>query len=212
MDNKQKGALFDLDGVLIDSETLYTRFWAEVGPRYGQTSPTFALDIKGTTLTDILTTYFPDPQHQREITDLVHEAENHLEYPVFEGVKEFLDQLTQEGYRMAIVTSSDNTKMEYLFARQPWMRNRFDAVITGSMVRNSKPDPEGYLLAAEKIGCEPGNCYVFEDSFQGLEAGHRAGATVIALATTNTRESLHGKGSLIIDGFKGLELSQLPKI
>lgn len=212
MDNKQKGALFDLDGVLIDSETLYTQFWADVAPRYGQHSPTFALDIKGTTLTDILNTYFPDPQHQKEITELVHKAEHELEYPVFKGVPEFLDQLTAAGYKLAIVTSSDNTKMDYLFARQPWMRDRFDAVITGSMVQNSKPDPEGYLLAARSIGCQPENCYVFEDSFQGLEAGRRAGATVIALATTNTRESLRGKSAMIIDGFENLELKQLPKI
>lgn len=212
MDNKQKGALFDLDGVLIDSETIYTRFWADVAPRYGQYSPTFALDIKGTTLTDILDTYFPDPRHQAEITELVHRCENEIVYPLFKGVPEFLDALTAAGFRLAIVTSSDNTKMEFLFAQQPWMRSRFDAIITGSMVQNSKPDPEGYLLAARAIGCEPENCYVFEDSFQGLEAGRRAGAAVVALATTNPRASLEGKAAVVIDGFENLELSQLPKI
>ncbi|MDE7154128.1 MAG: HAD family phosphatase [Muribaculaceae bacterium] len=212
MNNNQKGALFDLDGVLIDSETVYTSFWQEVAPRYGQTAPTFALDIKGTTLTDILNTYFPDPQQQKEITELVHRLEDEIVYPVFEGVREFLDSLTSAGFRIAVVTSSDNTKMEYLFRQQPWMRSRFDAIITGSMVKNSKPDPEGYLLAAKNIGCNPQNCYVFEDSFQGLEAGRRAGATVIALATTNPREKLEGKAAVVIDGFAGLDLKQLPKI
>lgn len=212
MNNKIKGALFDLDGVLIDSETIYTQFWDVVGKRYGQTSPTFALDIKGTTLTDILNTYFPDPNLQKEITELVHRCENEIVYPVFEGVREFLNELTDNGFRLAIVTSSDNTKMEFLFAQQPWMRDRFNAIITGSMVTNSKPDPEGYLLAAHSVGCDPKDCYVFEDSFQGLEAGRRAGCTVIALASTNPRESLTDKAALVIDGFKDLKLTQLPKI
>lgn len=212
MNNNQKGALFDLDGVLIDSESIYTRFWDVVGKRYGQSSPTFALDIKGTTLTDILDTYFPDPQHQKEITELVHRCEDEIVYPVFDGVREFLDSLTAAGFRLAVVTSSDNTKMEYLFRQQPWMRTRFDAIITGSMVVNSKPHPEGYLLAAQSIGCDPQRCYVFEDSFQGLEAGRRAGATVIGLATTNQREKLVGKCDVVIDGFSELDLSQLPKI
>lgn len=211
-DNTQNGALFDLDGVLIDSESLYTRFWGKVGKLYGQPSPDFALKIKGTTLTDILNTYFPDPQAQKEIVELVHNMENEIIYPLFDGVPEFLDRLTRTGFKIAIVTSSDNTKMEYLFAQQPWMRQRFDAIVNGSMVINSKPDPEGYLKAAAMIGCDPHRCYVFEDSFQGLEAGRRAGAKVVALATTNPREQLIGKADMVIDSFTNLKLTDLPSL
>ena len=73
------------------------------------------------------------------------------------------------------------------------------------MVKHSKPDPEGYLLGASKLGLAPEDCYVFEDSMQGVEAGRRSGATVVAVATTNSRERLAGKGKYIIDSF--LQLS-----
>ena len=76
-----------------------------------------------------------------------------------------------------------------------------------SMVKNSKPDPEGYLLGASKIGVAPEDCYVFEDSMQGVEAGMRSGSTVIALATTNSREKLQTKSPhYIIDSFLQLTI------
>ena len=68
-----KAALFDLDGVLIDSETLYTRFWENVGKVHNLPSPTFAYDIKGTTLTDILNTHFSNPQVRKDVDRLLHE-------------------------------------------------------------------------------------------------------------------------------------------
>ena len=133
---------------------------------------------------------------------MIHDFENTMVYPVFDGVREFLAGLDSAGIKKAIVTSSDNTKMEFLFGQQPWMREAFDAIVTGSMVVNSKPDPEGYLMAADMIGVKPERCCVFEDSFQGLEAGRRAGAYVVALATTNTAESLAGKADNIINSFR----------
>lgn len=204
-----RGALFDLDGVLINTEPLYTAFWEQVGHKYKLPSPTFAYDIKGTTLKDILSRYFPDKATQDDLINMVHQFEDNIVYPVFDGVKEFLDSLQTAGWKIAIVTSSDNTKMEYLFGQLPWMKSRFDTIVTGSMVSRSKPDPEGYLTAARLLGCNPADCVVFEDSFQGLEAGRRAGAKVVALATTNTRESLTGKADLIIDNFSELEPGML---
>jgi len=197
------GALFDLDGVLIDSETSYTDFWKITGRKYGIESESFAIDIKGTTLNDILNTYFPKDKHPALMRE-IHDFENTMTYPVFPGVREFIHKLDSIGIKKAIVTSSDNTKMGYLFAQQPWMECAFDIIITGNMVSKSKPDPEGYLLAASKLGIEPEKCCVFEDSFQGIEAGHRSGAKVIALATTNTADSLKGKADIIISGINEL--------
>lgn len=199
----KKGALFDLDGVLIDSETLYTEFWKVTGRKYGIVSDTFAYDIKGTTLKDILSTHFDVAVHPALIRE-IHDFEDTMVYPVFDGVREFLALLDANNIKKAIVTSSDNTKMGYLFEQQPWMKDAFDAIITGSMVVNSKPDPEGYLLAAEKLGLKAEDCCVFEDSLQGLEAGKRSGATVVALATTNSADKLQGKADLVISSFREL--------
>ena len=85
-----KAALFDLDGVLIDSETLYTGFWERVGREHHLPSATFAQDIKGTTLSDILTTHFPDPEVRRDVDRMLHEFENEIVYPIFPGALEFV--------------------------------------------------------------------------------------------------------------------------
>ena len=206
------GALFDLDGVLIDSERLYTEFWAAVGVRYGIPSPTFALDIKGTTLKDIFSKYFPDELVRKTLSNEIIDFEAKVVYPVYDGVNSFLEELKSAGYKTAIVTSSNDKKMERLFAQQPWMKDEFDAIITDSYVKNSKPNPEGYLLAASTIGCKPSHCYVFEDSLQGLSAGRNAKAgAVIGLATTLPRHSLEGKADMIFDSFTEISLKVLPK-
>ncbi len=207
---KEIGALFDLDGVLIDSEGLYTQFWASIGHEFNHPSPTFAMDIKGTTLTQILS-LFP-AEVRPAIMRRIHEFEDEITYSLFPGVEQFLKELRDRGVRMAIVTSSDDVKMSYLFKQHPSLRDYFDVVVTGSMVTKSKPDPEGYLKAAELIGVAPEDCYVFEDSFQGLEAGRAAGARVIGLATTNPRESIESKADIVIDGFTGFNYDAMTAV
>lgn len=193
-----KAALFDLDGVLIDSETLYTRFWEKVGESHHLPSPTFAYDIKGTTLNEILTTYFPEPEVRADVDRMLHQFENEIVYPIFPGALEYVDSLREKGVKTVIVTSSDEKKMQFLFAQHPGFASHFDAIVTAADVKRSKPDPEPYLIGAAKARAEPGECIVFEDSFQGLEAGRRAGAYVVALATTNPADSLEGKADRII--------------
>lgn len=139
---KYKAALFDLDGVLIDSETLYTGFWEKVGKSHHLPSPTFAYDIKGTTLNDILTTYFPEPEVRADVDRMLHEFENEIVYPVFPGALEFVDTLREAGMKTVIVTSSDDKKMEFLFAQHPGFKSHFDAIVTAADVTKSKPDPE----------------------------------------------------------------------
>ncbi len=180
-----QAALFDLDGVLIDSETLYTRFWAEVGKHHHLPSPTFAYDIKGTTLTDILETYFPSEDVRADVDRLLHEFEDNVVYPIFPGALEFVDLLRHAGVKAVIVTSSDERKMEFLYAQHPTFRSHFDDVVTAADVTHSKPHPEPYLVGARKAGCAPADCVVFEDSYQGLQAGRAAGAYVVGLSTTN---------------------------
>lgn len=188
----KKAALFDLDGVLIDSETLYTRFWERVGKTHRLPSPTFAYDIKGTTLKDILETHFTDPEVREDVDRMLHKFENEIVYPVFPGAIEFVDTLHRKGLKCVIVTSSDEKKMEFLFRQHPDLRNHFDAIVTASDVGKSKPDPEPYLVGAAKAGHTPGDCIVFEDSFQGLESGRRAGCRVVGIATTNPAEKIAG--------------------
>lgn len=206
----RRAALFDLDGVIIDTETLYTEFWAEIGLRYNLPSPTFAFDIKGSTLKEILERYFKDDATRQQVKNDIHAFEDNMRYCIFDGVIEFLTALRQSGFKTAIVTSSDSAKMNFLWQQQPKLADYFDVIINGSMVENSKPHPEGYLKAAKECGCNIKDCYVFEDSLQGLEAGRRSGAKVIALSTTNSADKLIGKADVIIPSFKGFYVADLP--
>lgn len=207
MSNNKIGVLFDLDGVLVDSEGEYSKFWGATGRKYNVGSETFAADIKGTTLGEILLNF--DPQYRDEIVAALHAFENDMAYPIFPGVMEFLSELKQKQIPAAIVTSSDNVKMNYLFSKHPELLDYINVVITGSMVSHSKPDPEGYLLGASKIGVPIKDCYVFEDSLQGLEAGRSSGATVIGIATTNPMEKLKGKAHKLINEFAGFTLDDM---
>ncbi len=184
-----KAALFDLDGVLIDTEPVYTEIWSDIERHFPTGIDNFAKIIKGTTLPNILSTYFR-PEDHNAIIEMLTISEDNMAYPLFPDTVPFLEKLRQAGIPAAIVTSSNDIKMKRLFSMYPGFENYFKSVITDSRVKRSKPDPEGYLLGATDLGMAPADCVVFEDSFNGLKAGRAAGATVVALATTNSPDSL----------------------
>lgn len=202
-------ALFDLDGVVLDTERLYTRFYTALGKRYNLPDPDFALNIKGSTIEKILATYFPTPEASADVLKSIREFEENMDYPVCEGVVEFIDSLHGHDIRVALVTSSSIDKMRKVAARVPELLERFDVMVTGNDVSRSKPDPEGYILAAHRLGADPADCYVFEDSLSGLAAGMASGATVIGLATTLPAERLAGKAHKLIDGFAGFTVEDM---
>lgn len=201
-------ALFDLDGVLIDTEGIYYKFWDEIDSIYPTGIDDFAAYIKGSTLKKIMT-YYRDEAVRADIIARLDAQERDMRYCVFDGVVDFLKTLRENSIDCAIVTSSNEDKLAKLFAQNPGFKDYFGAIICDRHVSKSKPDPEGYLLAASMLDCEPYDCFVFEDSYSGLEAGRRSGATVIALATTNPRETLFGKADMVIDSFVGLSLETL---
>lgn len=205
---KEFGALFDLDGVLIDSERLYTQFYNRLGAEYGLEED-FALKIKGSTIEKILSTYFPAPEDSAAALKQLNEFEANMEYPICEGVIELLEELRASGIPAVIVTSSSENKMERLYSQHPHLSDYFEAIITGSDVKRSKPDPEGYLLAAARINRRPEDCFVFEDSLSGLQAGIASGAVVVGLTTTLPEERLKGKAHLLIDSLAGFGVKNM---
>lgn len=208
MRNNEFGVLFDLDGVLIDSERSYTEFWAGIERDYPTGIPDYPLAIKGTTLSQIIA-HYPEGEIRDAIVARIHEFEKVIRYGLCDGVAQFLDSLQAAGVPMAIVTSSDDVKMKELFVQLPGLRNYFGAVVDGTMVSRSKPDPEGYCLGAAKLGLDPKQCYVFEDSLQGLQAGMASGATVIGVASTFPSSKLQNHAHAIIDSFRGFTLTDL---
>lgn len=194
-----QGALFDLDGVLVDTEGIYTEFWSDMDRRFPTGVAEFAQVIKGSTLMNILDTYFPDKSVQDRIVDMLKQHERDMRYRLFDGVAELLAALRQRGFRMAIVTSSNRAKMKHLFAQLPELEKAMDIVITDEDISRSKPDPEGYLLAAERLGIPAEECYIFEDSLNGLRAARAAGGVVVGVATTNPRKAVEEMSDITVD-------------
>lgn len=188
MNKNPDAILFDLDGVLIDSEDLYTGFWDVTEALYPTGIPDFAHAIKGTNLGSIMKLFKPEVRD--DIMARILDFDSRLQYPMFDGAIELLDLLRQREIPAALVTSSNPEKMEQLQRQYPDFLQRFSAVVNGSMVSRGKPDPEGYLLAAGMLGREPARCVVVEDSLQGIRAGRAAGCEVWGLTTTLPPETI----------------------
>lgn len=206
---KKVAALFDLDGVLIDSEPLYSQFYDNIAKIHNLDVPNFSQVIKGSTIGKILSDYFPAEAMKADVMARLIDFESSMPFPVFDGVMEFLAELREKGIPTVIATSSAPEKMEQLVKRSPELVALFDAIITGADVEKSKPSPECYILAAEKVGCKPEDCFVFEDSVNGLAAGMASGATVIGLTTTLLETALKGKAHKLISGFTGFSVDEM---
>lgn len=207
--HRQRAALFDLDGVLIDSEGVYTRFWGDIGRRYVPGEPDFAAIIKGSTLVRILGDWFPDPAVRDLVVEELRIFEAEMTYDPFPGALSLIDDLHHHNIPVAIVTSSGPRKMQCLASRQPALIEAVDTIISAGDVTHSKPHPEGYLLGAARLGVQPADCFVFEDSLSGLAAGRASGATVIGIATTLPSDRIQGRADLIVDSIADITVDTL---
>lgn len=206
---KTIAALFDFDGVIMDTETQYTVFWNEQGLKY-LNEEDFGRRIKGHTLAQIYEKYFSTlPEAQQEITAKLNVFEKQMSYEYIPGVEAFIADLRRHDVKIAVVTSSNEEKMQNVYNAHPEFKGMVDRILTGEMFARSKPAPDCFLLGMEIFESTPESTYVFEDSFHGLQAGMTSGATVIGLATTNSRESITGKAHYIMDDFIGMTYDKL---
>ncbi len=206
-------ALFDFDGVVMDTETQYSVFWNEQGREFQPNIENFGRVIKGQTLTQIYDKYFNgQTELQEHITAELDKFETQMTFDYIPGVEAFMKELRERGVKMAIVTSSNDKKMAFAHRAHPELKGMVDCILTADMFTHSKPDPECFLLGAKVFDTVPENCIVFEDSFHGLEAGNRAGMNVIGLATTNPAEQIRDKAKLVIDNFEGFTYEQMMNV
>lgn len=194
-----KAVLFDLDGVLVDTEGVYTEFWTQIEREYPTGVDNFANVIKGSTLPSIYSRYFPCSDIQTDISRRLKDFELNMPLKLFDGVDDCLKALRSACIKTAIVTSSNLKKMRRVMGELALLREFTDILITDEDVEYSKPHPQGYLLAAKRLGALPDNFVVVEDSLAGLEAGRRAGGKVIGVATTNSREIISPKADVVLN-------------
>ena len=204
-------ALFDLDGVILDTEGSYTAFWDDYGSRHFSEKD-FGVKIKGQTLVKILDDYFPEENERKSITDAINDFERNMSYPFVPGVENYIKSLKSNGIRTAVVTSSNLLKMENVYRCHPGFREMFDIILTSEDFSESKPSPYCYLKAMKLFGAGPEDCVVFEDSLAGLQSARASGAFVTALTTTNPEEVVRNYADLVIRDFNdsGIGANGLP--
>jgi len=189
---EMKAALFDLDGVVFDTEPQYTIFWGQQCREFHPERPGLEHEIKGQTLVQIYDSWFSGPLQDKQslITTRLNDYERQMDYLYVEGFVAFVESLRSKGVKTAVVTSSNRPKMEAVYASHPEFLNLFDAILTSEDFDRSKPDPDCYLKAAARLQVNAADCVVFEDSFNGLKSGRAAGMYVVGLATTNAEEAI----------------------
>ncbi len=220
-----KAALFDLDGVVFDTESQYTIFWGMIGREYHPEMADFSQRIKGQTLVQIYDKYFAEDSvfghiadcvdvasEQAKITARLDEFEQNMEYHYIAGFPEFVLDLRKNGVKTAVVTSSNVRKMLNVYERHPEFKSYFDRVLTSEDFAKSKPDPDCYIKGAACFGVAPSECVGLEDSFNGLKAVRASGAFTLGLSTTNTEEDIRPYSDYVIPDYKVLNYKELENI
>jgi len=200
---KMKAALFDLDGVVFNTEPQYSVFWGAQCREFHPEHPGLEHEIKGQTLVQIYDAWFSGELADKQalITERLNQFEQQMDYQYVAGFEQYMRRLRQKGVKTAVVTSSNQAKMEAVYHHHPEFKSLFDAILTSEDFERSKPDPDCYLKAAERFGLGPEDCVVFEDSFNGLKSGRAAGMRVVGLATTNPAESIRPLCDEVIEDY-----------
>ena len=209
-----KAALFDLDGVVFDTEPQYSIFWGSQCRLYHPEHPGLEHEIKGQTLTQIYDQWFSGDllKEQPIITQRLNEYEAQMHYDYIDGFEQLIADLHAHGVKTAVVTSSNLPKMQAVYRYQPQFRQLFDAILTSEDFERSKPDPDCYLKAAARLGAQTDECIVFEDSFNGLRSGRAAQMAVVGLATTNPVDSIRELSDIQISDYRNVDFNQLSSL
>lgn len=204
------GALFDWDGVIIDSSSQHQKSWELLAEETARSLPdnhfVRGFGMKNQVIIPQILEWTNVPG-EIETLSLRKEA-LYREIIAEEGIRplpgviDLLHLLNERDVPCAVASSTHRENVETVFDAIG-IRNCFSAIVTAEDVANGKPDPEVFVTAAMRIGKSPGECVVFEDAHVGIEAGLAAGARVIAVATTNSLNEL-GKAQLAVRSLEQL--------
>lgn len=208
---KFKAALFDLDGVVFDTEPQYTLFWGEQCRLYHPEIPGLEHQIKGSTLQQIFDSWWTGPlEKERElVTQRLNDFESNMDFIYISGIKELISDLHAHQVRTAVVTSSNQPKMRSVYQKCPDFNSLFDKVLTSEDFAESKPSPDCYLRGAASFDVAPDDCIVFEDSFNGLKSGRSAGMFVVGLTTTNSKEDILSLSDIQLSDYTNVTYNSL---
>ncbi|MGB7761268.1 MAG: HAD family phosphatase [Bryobacteraceae bacterium] len=182
--------IFDMDGVLLDSNPVHRQVWAAFNRSYGvDTTEAMLQSMYGKRNDEIVRDFFGSDLSSGEVARrgaakerLFREAiAGRVEQMLVPGLKGFLREY--QGARMAVATNAEPENVS-LVLDQGGIRPYFQVVVDGAQVRKPKPDPEIYRVAAQRLGVAERNCIVFEDSKSGVQAACDAGTRIVGVLTT----------------------------
>jgi len=203
--------IFDMDGVVIDSNPLHRESWTEFNRRHGlETTEEMLARMYGRRNDEIVRDFFGDSLSLDEVLargaakeELYRRMlQDRLEESLTPGLRAFLNAYA--GAPKALATNAEPANVNFLLDRAQ-LRPYFCIVVSGDQVHNPKPHPEIYLKAADMLGVPAPNCIVFEDSYVGVEAALAAGMRVVGVCTTH--EDLLGTG-ITVHNFVGGSLHE----
>lgn len=184
------GAIFDMDGTLLNTEKIYQKYWLAVAAEFGVPGqPGLGPAISGSTgeiSVQIFHRFYPQLDYQAYMEKVVEhvekdETDNPLE--IKPGVTELLAYFKDKGVKLAVASSCPKYRIE-LNLTKAGLRPYFAELVGGDMIVNGKPAPDIFQLASAKLGLAPADCYGFEDSFNGVRASAAAGNFAIMVPDT----------------------------
>lgn len=202
-----KAFIFDMDGVIVDNHHYHVIAWKqfcqEIDVDFDENE--FRKKYFGKNNHDILTGLMNKQLTPIMVSELGERKEalyrqvyqDHIK--MVDGLEELLKKIAQKGKLSAVATSAPISNLDFVIDRLK-LRKYYHCLSNGDQVKRAKPDPEIYIKTAKKLGVEPHECVVFEDSVSGIMAAKNAGMTVIALLTTHLRDELP-EAELFINNF-----------
>jgi beta-phosphoglucomutase family hydrolase len=209
------GAIFDWDGVIIDSSRQHEKGWELLAAEEKRLLPENffrrSFGMKNENIIPQLLQWTTDAAEIRRLSDrkeeLYRETIARDQISLLAGAKELLAALEAESVPCAIASSTPRPNIDCVIDRLG-IRAFFRAIVTGEDVHHGKPNPEVFLLAASRLGVAPVRCVVFEDAHVGVEAGLAGRMKVIAVATTHPASSL-GDAHLVVSTLKDVDLETI---
>jgi beta-phosphoglucomutase len=209
-------AIFDHDGVLVDSLESHTQAWLEMGRREGlNLSPQFIHETFGMTNPSIFRRLLGDSVDEYELRRYSDLKESYYrdvargKIHLMDGVREVLDALTAHGVKLAIGSSGVLPNLE-LTVNECGLVGRFAAIASLEDITRGKPDPQVFLVAAKKAGCTPVRSVVFEDAPVGIQAAKAAGMYAVGVMTTHPAEALKEAGAdEVVENLVGYNVDRL---
>jgi beta-phosphoglucomutase len=192
-----KAVLFDMDGVVVDNLPYHVDAWLLFCERHHipLTREVFYRELNGMNSKDTFEWFYQKEMTRAEVEVLEEEKEilyrgfykDHMKPAL--GLLPFLKALRTHGIKTALATSAGPGNIDFIVDGLG-IRDQFDAIIGGAEVRKGKPDPEIYLKAAAMVGVDPADCWVIEDSLQGIASGLNAGMQVVGITTSHSATEL----------------------